>query len=409
MITGHFSGAVAGSMIFGGVLGDNGVGERFGRGGRAMDEERQQWTGVRRRRGRGRAYILVVTLVLAMAAFLGYRGELPAPNRAAPAEPVASVGFAPPAPLDPGLVTAAVRPALVNINASAERSGPGAAGSGIVLTADGEVLTSHHVVKGADTVTVTDVGNGKVYQAVVLGYDSEADIALLDLPAAAELPIATIGTSAGLRLREEVLAIGNAGGTGGTPTAVHGPLTDLDSAIVAVNAADLSRKALSGMLEVAAAVTPGQSGGALVDRNASVIGVIAAASGDGARTADQPANGYAVPIDAAMRVVQQIRSGTPTDTVHVGPTATLGVLISNALPVGTGARVDVAISGMPAYAAGLAAGDVITSLDDHVVTSAQSLRAALNTRKPNDTVRLGITGASGERTVRVVLVAGPPN
>ncbi|MBF6163862.1 trypsin-like peptidase domain-containing protein [Streptomyces gardneri] len=371
-----------------------------------MDEERQQWTGARRTPGGGRVFVLVVTFVLTVVAFLGYRGELPDHNRTVGAP--ASVAFAPPDPLDPGLVTAAVRPALVNVNASTERSGPGAAGSGIVLTADGEVLTSHHVVKGADTVTVTDVGNGKVYDAVVLGYDAEADIALLDL-AAAELPIATIGSSAGLRLREEVLAIGNAGGTGGAPTAVHGPLTDLDSAIVAVNAADLSRKALSGMLEVAAAVTPGQSGGALVDRKAHVVGVIAAASGDGARAADEPANGYAVPIDAAMRVVQQIRSGTPTDTVHIGPTATLGVLVSNALPVGTGARVDVAIYGMPAYAAGLASGDVITSIDGHAVSSAQSLRAALNTRKPNDTVRLGVTGAHGARTVAVVLVAGPPN
>ncbi|BDT93885.1 serine protease [Nocardia sputorum] len=373
-----------------------------------MDEQRQQWTGARRTPRGGRVFVSVLTLVLAVAAFLGYRADLPDPAPHGPAGTAASVAFAPPAPLDPAMVTAAVRPALVNINASAERSGPGAAGSGIVLTADGEVLTSHHVVKGADTVTVTDVGDGKVYDAVVLGYDAEADIALLDL-AATGLPVAHIGSSAGLRLREEVVAIGNAGGTGGTPTAVHGPLTDLDSAIVAVNAADLSRKALSGMLEVAAAVTPGQSGGALVDRNASVVGVIAAASGDGARPADHPANGYAVPIDAAMRVVEQIRSGTPTDTVHIGPTATLGVLISNALPTGTGARVDVAIYGMPAYTAGLAAGDVITSVDDRTVTSAQALRAALNRRKPNDTVRLGVTGAGGARTVPVALVAGPPN
>ncbi|MFE7741859.1 S1C family serine protease [Nocardia sp. NPDC057455] len=374
-----------------------------------MDDQRQQWTGTRRAPRGGRVLVLAVTLMLAVAAFLGYRGEMADRDRPGPAGTAATVAFAPPEALDPGLVTAAVRPALVNINASTERSGPGAAGSGIVLTADGEVLTSHHVVKGADTVTVTDVGNGKVYDAEVLGYDAEADIALLDLAAATELPTATIGTSAGLRVREEVLAIGNAGGTGGTPTAVHGPLTDLDSAIVAVNAADLSRKALSGMLEVAAAVTPGQSGGALVDRNASVVGVIAAASGDGARAADHPANGYAVPIDAAMRVVHQIRSGSPTDTVHIGPTATLGVLVSNALPVGTGARVDAALYGMPAYAAGLTSGDVIISIDDRAVTNAQSLRSALNTHKPDDTIRLGITGASGRRTVPVTLVAGPPN
>ncbi|WP_067463673.1 S1C family serine protease [Nocardia amamiensis] len=372
-----------------------------------MDGGRQQII-ARRARGGGRALVMVITFVLTIAAFLGYRGELPGRDVSDPTRTAASVLPALAEPLDPAFVTAAVQPALVNISASTTLAGPGAAGSGIVLTADGEVLTSHHVVKGADTVTVTDVGSGKAYDAVVLGYDSGADIALLDLPAAA-LPTATIGSSAGLRLREEVLAIGNAGGTGGPPSAVHGPLTDLDSEIVAVNVADLSRKALSGMLEVAAEVTSGQSGGALVDRNAFVVGVIAAASGDPEHAQDRSPNGYAVPIDAAMRVVHQIRSGTPTDTVHIGPTATLGVLISNALPTGTGARVDVAIYGMPAHAAGLSPGDVITSVDDRAVTSVQSLRAALNTRKPNDTVRLGVIGAGGERTVAVVLTAGPPN
>ncbi|WP_051023132.1 S1C family serine protease [Nocardia pneumoniae] len=372
-----------------------------------MDEGRQRII-ARRAPGGGRSLVMVITLVLTVAAFLGYRGELPARYVPDPTRTATSALPALSEPLDPAFVTAAVRPALVNISASTKLAGPGAAGSGIVLTADGEVLTSHHVVKGADTVTVTDIGNGMAYDAVVLGYDSGADIALLDLPAAA-LPTATIGSSARLRLREEVLAIGNAGGTGGPPSAVHGPLTDLDSEIVAVNVADLSRKALSGMLEVEAAVTSGQSGGALVDRNAAVVGVIAAASGDREHAQERSPNGYAVPIDAAMRVVEQIRSGTPTDTVHVGPTATLGVLISNALPSGTGARVDVAIYGMPAHAAGLNAGDVITSVDDRAVTSVQSLRAALNTRKPNDIVRLGVIGAAGERTVAVVLTAGPPN
>ncbi|WP_330233280.1 S1C family serine protease [Nocardia sp. NBC_00508] len=372
-----------------------------------MDEGRQQIT-ARRASGGGRALVMVVTLVLTVAAFLGYRGDLPSRSLSDATGTAASVPPGLSEPLDPAVVTVAVQPALVNISASTKLAGPGAAGSGIVLTADGEILTSHHVVKGADTVTVTDLGNGNAYDAVVLGYDSGVDIALLDLPAAA-LPTATIGSSAGLRLREEVLAIGNAGGTGGPPTAVYGPLTDLDSEIVAVNVADLSRKALSGMLEVAAEVTSGQSGGALVDRNAAVVGVIAAASGDSVSAPDRSPNGYAVPIDAAMRVVQQIRSGTPTDTVHIGPTATLGVLVSNALPNGTGARVDVALYGMPAHAAGLSAGDVITSIDDRAVTSVQSLRAALNTRKPNDTVRLGVTGAEGERIVPVVLTAGPPN
>ncbi|WP_028478232.1 S1C family serine protease [Nocardia sp. CNY236] len=356
----------------------------------------------------GRALVMVAALLLTMVALIGHGGEVPDRVGSPAVGSSTPVELAAPETMDLNCVTTVVEQALVNIHAVAEPFGAGAAGSGIVLTADGQVLTSHHVVKGADRVTVTDVGTGETYDAVVLGYDSDADIALLDLPAATRLPVATIGSSAGLHLSEEVLAIGNAGGTGGTPTAVHGPLTALDSTIVAVNSSDLSRKSLRGMLEVEAAITSGQSGGALVDRSASVVGVIAAASGDPEQVRLHPPNGYAVPIDSAMHVVEQIRAGRPTDTVHIGPTATLGVLVSDALPAGTGARVDVAVYDMPAQNAGMGAGDVIVSVDDHPVTSARAVRAELNVRKPNDTIRLGLEGAGGQRTVSVVLISGPP-
>ncbi|MEU7630537.1 trypsin-like peptidase domain-containing protein [Nocardia sp. NPDC049220] len=361
---------------------------------------------IRARSGGGRVLVMIVTILLVVAAFLDYRGEPPSRTGA---EASAAIAPAPSNPLDPVSVTAAMRPALVNISASTKPFGLGAAGSGIVLSADGEVLTSHHVIKGADTVTVTDVGNGKIYDAVVLGYDSGADIAVLDLSAASELTTATLGNSADLRVHDEVMAIGNAGGTGGAPTGVQGRITNLDSAIVALNVGDLSQKALSGMLEVAAGVTSGQSGGALVDRKGAVVGVIAAASGESTGADGHPANGYAVPIDTAMRVVHQIRSGTPTDTVHVGPTATLGVITSNALPTGTGARVDAAVHGMPAHTAGLGTGDVITSVDGRVIDTAHALRVALNGHRPHDTVRLTVTGAGGQRTLAVVLAVGPPN
>ncbi|PXX65079.1 S1-C subfamily serine protease [Nocardia tenerifensis] len=351
-----------------------------------------------------RAPAMIVVALLAVAAFLGYRGELPWPSGASEvAAPIAE----PAPPLDPLAVAALVDPALVDISASTKPFGLGAAGSGIVLTADGQVLTSHHVIKGADTVTVTDVGDGREYDAVVLGYDAEADIALLALTGAAGLATARIGNSAEARVRDEVLAIGNAGGVGGTPTAIQGTLTDLDSTIVALNAADLSRKPLTGMLEVAAAVSSGQSGGALADRAGAVIGVIAAASGDATRASRAP-NGYAVPIDTAMRVVAQIRSGTPTETVHVGPTATLGVLTTDAKT--GGARIDLAIYGSPAYAAGLTHGEVIAAVDGQPVTSARALHAAINVRKPDDAVRLEVLDPAGaSRTVTVVLALGPPN
>ncbi|MGW4245926.1 S1C family serine protease [Nocardia sp. NPDC004722] len=360
-----------------------------------------------RRRGRGGRWLaLFLAAIVGLTGFLCYRGELPRWPFDEDATTASLVGPSLP-PLDVDLVSRVAEPALVNITAGIRPYGLGAAGSGIVLTGGGEVLTSHHVIKGADTVTVSDVGTGVSYTATVAGYDSNADIALLDLTGADGLPAARIGSSAMLHLGDAVLAIGNAGGTG-SPTAVGGPITNLDSAIVARNAADLSRKSLHGMIEVAAAVAAGQSGGALVDRFGAVIGVITAASGDASKALGKGPNGYAVPIDTAMNVVRQIRSGTPTDTVHIGPTATLGILTSDAQP--TGAHVDVAIYGLPAYAAGIADGETITALDDRPITSSQMLKAALNAHKPDDVVRLEVSDADGgHRTVSVTLTVGPPN
>ncbi|WP_459548247.1 S1C family serine protease [Nocardia sp. X0981] len=371
-----------------------------------------QWqgTGPGRPTGGARVLVTVFAAVLALGALFGYRGELHGlfqPGSAAVAAPSAP---APRPPLNAGAVIRGVSPVLVNITAAARPYGAAAAGSGIVLTGDGQVLTSHHVVKGARTVRVSRVADGAVYTAEVLGYDARADIALLSLAGATGLATARIGSSAGLRLRDEVLAIGNAGGSGAA-TAVAGRISDLDSTIMAFNEQDLSRQALTGMLEIEAAVSSGQSGGALTDHSGAVVGVIAAASGDrdpppGAAT--DPPNGYAVPIDAAMRIVRQIRSGTPTDSVHIGPTATLGVLISDASP--RGARIDMAIRGLPAQIAGLVAGDIVTSVDGRAVTSARALRAAIDTRKPAETVRLGILAPDGsERFVPVRLTAGTPS
>ncbi|MVU83566.1 PDZ domain-containing protein [Nocardia sp. ET3-3] len=357
--------------------------------------------------GRGRRWpALLIAALLGFTGFLCYRGELPRWPFADDSTSASLVGPSLP-PLDVDLVSRVAEPSLVNITAAIRPYGLGAAGSGIVLTADGEILTSHHVIKGADAVTVSDVGTGATYTATVAGYDSGADIALLDLTGADGLPVAHIGSSAPLHLGDDVLAIGNAGGTG-SPTAVGGPITNLDSAIVARNAADLSRKSLHGMIEVAAAVVAGQSGGALVDRFGAVIGVVTAASGDLQKSLGKGPNGYAVPIDTAMNVVRQIRSGTPTDTVHIGPTATLGILTSDAQP--TGARIDVAIYGLPAYAAGLVDGETITALDDRPITNSQMLKAALNAHRPDDVVRLEVSDQGGvRRTVNVTLTVGPPN
>ncbi|MET9491709.1 trypsin-like peptidase domain-containing protein [Nocardia sp. NPDC006630] len=370
------------------------------------DDTRRMTGGDPSHTGGGRLLVLLFVAVLAVTAFLGYHGDLA--RLSFHHDPPTATLLGPPLPpLDTKLVSTVVEPALVNITAGIQPFGLGAAGTGIVLTADGEVLTSHHVIKGADTVKVTDVGTGAVYPATVLGYDSGADIALIELTGAHGLPIARVGDSAALRLGDQLLAIGNAGGTG-SPTAVGGPVTNLDSTIVARNEVDMSRKALHGLIEVAAAVAAGQSGGALADRYGAVVGVVAAASGDLQKALGHGPEGYAVPIDSAMTVVRQIRSGTPTDTVHIGPTATLGILTSDAQPAG--ARIDVAVYGQPAFAAGLSEGEVITGVDGRAISTTQMLKAALNLHKPEDVVRLDLNEpGGGQRTVSVTLIAGPPN
>ncbi|MFE3319376.1 S1C family serine protease [Nocardia sp. NPDC059195] len=352
----------------------------------------------------GRVLVTMLVALLGVCAFLGYRGEF------ALVEPefVAQAQAPVPVPLDPVLVAGQVESVLVNIDVDAAGFGVGAAGSGIVLTADGQILTSHHVIKGAEALSVTDIANGFVYEATVLGYDSGADIALLSLGGATGLPTARLGSSADLRISQDVLAIGDAGGDGGLPTSVAGPITDLDATIVAMNSADLTRKALNGMVEIAAPVMGGQSGGALADASGAVVGVITAASGEASRAEGKPANGYAVPIDTAMRIVAQIRSGTPTETVHIGPTATLGVQVIDARPAG--AQVSWAFYGQPAREAGISIGDVITAVDGVSITTAKALSAAINVRKPADPVRLDVTSPDGAtRTVEVALAKGTPN
>ncbi|WP_067861585.1 S1C family serine protease [Nocardia shimofusensis] len=380
------------------------------------------------RRGGGGATAVLVIVAMLVTAFLGFGGGWPFQESGTT---TATLTRPPAPPLDQAEVAAALSPAMVHITTRTRAFGQGTAGSGIVLTADGQVLTSHHVIKGAEEVGVVSVATGEEFEATVLGYDSTADIALLALVGAKNLPTARLGSSSGLRVRDEVLALGNAGGAGGTPTATPGRITALNSTIVALNAADFSRKALRGMVEIEAPVSSGQSGGALADRQATVVGVVTASSGETrpesepaapastesqrpipspsrARAEPARAGGYAVPIDTAMKVVEQIRSGIPSDSVHIGQTATLGVLISDARP--SGARVDVALYGMPAYGAGIRDGETIVSLDGRAIGTSRALRAAIDKRRPRETVRIGVVGANGiERVVSVELGLGTPN
>ena len=300
-----------------------------------------------------------------------------------------------------------VTASVVNIDTVLDYGTAQAAGTGIVLSADGLVLTNHHVVEGATEVTGTVVGNGRTYQATVLGYDPSTDVALIRLTGATNLPVATLASTGSLDVGELVVGVGNAGGDGGRPTSVEGVVTALGQTITASDPAAGDAETLDGLIGTTAAIQSGQSGGPLVDSTGSVVGVDVAASSTYGGA--QATNGYAIPIDEAVTVARQIESGTPTATVHIGATPFLGVQLAAASqgPTGgfqdrtgfstgtTGLTIAGVLQGTAAQTLGLTAGDSITAFDGHPVGSARQLTAAIGAHRVGDTVTVTWTDSSG--------------
>ncbi len=312
-------------------------------------------------------------------------------------------------------IAAKVDPGLVDIDTTLGYQGEEAAGTGIVLTSNGEILTNNHVIEGATSISVTDVGNGKTYSATVVGYDTTKDVAVLQLHGASGLTTASLDTAT-VSVGETVVGIGNAGGTGGTPSAAGGTVTALNQSITASDAGNGSAEQLTGLIATNADIQAGDSGGSLVNGAGQVVGMDTAASaGFSFQSTGQSSGyeGYAIPIDEAVTLAKQIEAGSSSSTVHVGTTAFLGVEIDAAADgygnVSSGATVAEVITGSPAQQAGLAAGDVITSVDGNAVDSAQALTSALESYKPGDHLTIDWTDASGvAQTATVALSSGPP-
>jgi S1-C subfamily serine protease len=194
-----------------------------------------------------------------------------------------------------------VSPALVDILANTATNP--AAGTGIVLTATGEVLTNYHVISGATRITATDIGTGRSYPATVIGYDAADDIAVLRLTGATGLPTATLATEAAT-VGQTVIGVGNAEGRGGAPAWAAGAVTNLSRSVVSTDERRKSSRTLTGMLQSTAPIVPGYSGGALVNTAGEVVGVDTCGSFP---TPGTPAtDAYAIPITTAMRVVGAI-------------------------------------------------------------------------------------------------------
>jgi S1-C subfamily serine protease len=322
-------------------------------------------------------------------------------------------------PSDVKGIAAKITPALVDVNTSFGYQGAAGAGTGIVLTSNGEVLTNNHVVDGATGIRVTDLGNNKTYSASVVGYDPVHDMAVIQLKGASGLKTASLGDSATTKVGQPVVAVGNAEGKGGTPTATGGSITGLGRSIVANDELDGTSEHLHGLIQVNADVISGDSGGSLVNSSSQVIGMDTAAEHQFSLNA--PASrGYAIPINQALATARAIEAGQGSADVHVGATAFLGVLISSAQSgqsgqsgqgsTTKGATVVRAVPGGPVAKAGVIGGDVITSLDGHSVTSSESLSRLMITHHPGDHVTLDWATASGQsRTATITLASGPPS
>ena len=304
---------------------------------------------------------------------------------------------------------AAVSPALVDIVTTVGYDEGQGAGTGVVLSPDGIVLTNHHVVAGATAIEVTDVGNGRTYQATVLGYDRSHDVAVLRLSGASGLTTAPLGDSSSVTVGDSVVAVGNAGGAGGTPSAVAGSVTGLNQSITAQDSSNGTSENLVGLIQVDAAIQPGDSGGALVDTHRTVVGIITAGSFT-AVSQGTATQGYAIPIATAHAIAQQILAGSASATVHIGGTAFLGIQVQGSSIGATGPGVLVAgvIPGSAAAGAGLVAGDVITVVDGQTVATAERLTSLLGSHRPGDTVTLRWTDQSDtSHTATVKLGTGP--
>src|ERR1700730_9374526 len=232
-------------------------------------------------------------------------------------------------PLSASQIAQRVDPALVDVVSTEGDQGAVAAGTGIVLTSNGTVLTNNHVIRGATSIKVTDVGNGRTYTAKVVGYDATKDGAVIQLQNASGLTTANLGGSSSVQSGDTVTALGNAGGKGGTPSVATGTVTALNQGITASDDGSGSNsEQLTGLIETNANIQPGDSGGALVNSYGQVIGMNTAASSGTqfqSQSGQSAEQAYAIPIDNAESVAKQVEARQGSATVHIGATAFLGI------------------------------------------------------------------------------------
>ncbi len=335
---------------------------------------------------------------------------------------------------------------LVIINTSLQYRAEQAAGTGMVISSDGLVLTNNHVIENATSVSATVVTTGKTYPAKVLGYDQTGDIAAIQLQGVSGLRTIPIGDSTKVKTGDSVIAMGNAEGgsqivpAAGTVTALHQTITANDE-----NGVDTS-ETLHDMIKTDADIISGDSGGALANSAGQVVGMNTA--GNNAQFSQQQATGFAIPINAALSVVNQIVAGKASSTISIGYPPFIGIFLAssnssnpqqqamdqaqqqgggafgptqscynsdanlpvptNIAPVNSGVLIIGAICNSSASSAGMTGGDVITAVNGHPVGTFSQLHGAIAKYHPGDTVSLTWVNLSGHTATSTIRLTNAP-
>ena len=354
--------------------------------------------GSRPRGGRGLGTIAAVGLVAALlgggvGGYVGYESA-----RAAGTGSSTGVLAEPLPPADPNAtplspveaVAARVLPSVVQLQVQGVRAA--GEGSGIVLSADGLLLTNNHVVEAAANGgrVVALFQDGTSAPAQIVGRDPSSDLAVLRAQGVSGLTPVTLGNSDSLRVGQQVVAFGAPLGLGGTVTT--GIISALNRAVSVGQESGASEATVLSAVQTDAAINPGNSGGPLVDMQGALIGITSAIATTGAQGGSIGV-GFAIPINQAKRVAEELeRTGRATRAV-------LGVALTAGDQTSTGATIGQVTPGGPAEQAGLRAGEVVTRVDDRLVTNGNELVAAIRDHAPGDRVTLTVDG----RQVQVAL------
>jgi S1-C subfamily serine protease len=357
--------------------------------------------------------------------------------------------------IDEQSVATKVEPGMVDITASLRYTGQVFEGTGMVLNSSGVVLTNNHVVDGSTGLTATVVTTGRRYHAQIVATDATDDIALLKLTGVSGLKTVQVGDSSKVTLGSQVVALGNAGGAGGTPTVTSGSITALHRTITASDAGSGVSETLHNMLQTNAQIAEGDSGGPLANAAGQVIGMDTAANTQSFGRQGST-EGFAIPINHALAIAHQMAAGRGSASIRIGQPAFMGIAVASSsssaassddspqqqlrqlnqtagqfgggvnsngrclgngagnpvpasiAPASTGTLIAGAFCNAPAAAAGLTGGDVILAINGHAVGAPTSLTSVLARYHPGDRISVTWMDTGGQRhTSSLTLTTGP--